>query len=274
MKTWIDSKAFQRFLEIFPGLSVWIVILFPFVFAFTMPIVVTYFILIFNLYWFGKALNIARHLLNGLYHMKYNMRTKWYARCEAASEDLGGFLSKIEKEYRQLGTSFFKKLKHRDLKEEIEELSNLNGRQELVKDVSEIIHVAIIAFANESLEIVEPTVQAIYDSDYPSDKIIVVLAGEAQTKENVLSVLKEIHKKFDGKFMDLRHYLHEEKDGEVRGKGANITNAGKMFWEDFKDKKIDPENVLVTNLDSDHIVHREYFSRLTYKYIIDPDRDR
>jgi hypothetical protein len=38
--------------------------------------------------------------------------------------------------------------------------------------------------------------------------------------------------------------------------------------------EIKPENVLVTNLDGDHIVHREYFARLTYKYTIDPNRDR
>ncbi len=35
-----------------------------------------------------------------------------------------------------------------------------------------------------------------------------------------------------------------------------------------------PEKVLVTNIDADHVLHPEYLAKLTYEYIIDPDRDR
>src|SRR3990167_582782 len=122
MRKWVDARWFQRLLEVIPGLSVWIVIIFPFAFAYPLPLVVAYFILIFNLYWFLKAFNIARHLINGLYHMKYNMRINWYERAEIASKDVTELLTKLEKQYKSKARNIFTKIKYRDLKKEIEEL--------------------------------------------------------------------------------------------------------------------------------------------------------
>lgn len=274
MKTWIDSYRFQRIFEIIPGLSVWIVIIFPFAFAYSFPLVVAYFILIFNLYWFLKAFNIARHLINGLYHMKYNMRTDWYARAEAASKDLSGFLEKLEKDYQKKTRGSLSKMKYRDLKKEIEEIANLGGRQELVKNINDIVHLAIIPTYKESFQILDETLHYLVESNYPSKKIITVVTGEERDEENFKKISKQLEKKYAGKFKNLIFYIHRDQAGEVKGKGANLTSAGRKVMEYIEKEKMDPENVLVTTLDADHIVHGEYFSRLTYKYIIDPDRSR
>ncbi len=274
MKTWIDSHWFQRILEIIPGLSVWIVLIFPFALAYPVPMIVAYFILIFNLYWFLKALNIARHLMNGLSHMRYNMRTDWYEKARFITKDPASYLKSLEDEYKKADGNAVERLKLRDLNGEISEIRNLSGRKEVIKNIDDIVHVVFIAVSTETIEIVEPTVEYVYNSNYPSDKIIVVIAGENRMKENVTDVVKHIRAKYEGKFMDFRHYLHVEAPDEVRGKGANLAYAGHHFWEEFKDSGIDPENALVTTLDADHIVHKEYFSRLSYKYITSPDRDR
>ncbi len=274
MRKWVDARWFQRLLEIIPGLSVWVVLIFPFALAYPFPMVVAYFILIFNLYWFLKALNIARHLMNGLSHMRYNMRTDWYEKARFISKDPESYLKSIEKEYEEADGSALNKIGKRDLKNEIEEVRNLDGRKDLLKSIDDIVHVAFIAVSTESIDIVEPTVEYIYNSNYPAEKIIVVIAGENRMKKSVENVVSHIEKKYRGKFMDLKHYMHVETAGEVRGKGANLAYAGRHFWEDFKNSGIDPGNVLVTTLDADHIVHKEYFARLTYKYIVSPDRDR
>lgn len=274
MRKWVDARWFQRLLEIIPGLSVWVVLIFPFALAYPFPMVVAYFILIFNLYWFLKALNIARHLMNGLSHMRYNMRTDWYEKARFISKDPESYLKSIEKEYEEADGSALNKIGKRDLKNEIEEVRNLDGRKDLLKSIDDIVHVAFIAVSTESIDIVEPTVEYIYNSNYPAEKIIVVIAGENRMKKSVENVVSHIEKKYRGKFMDLKHYMHVETAGEVRGKGANLAYAGRHFWEDFKNSGIDPGNVLVTTLDADHIVHKEYFARLTYKYISSPDRDR
>jgi len=274
MKTWIDSRWFQRFLEIVPGLSVWIVIIFPFAFAYPFPLIVAYFILIFNLYWFLKAFNIARHLINGLYHMKYNMRTDWFKRCQAVSEDLPAFSDKLGREYQKNANNIFKKIKYRDLKKEIEELENLEGRQELVKSADDIVHLAMIPTYKESFQILDETLDYLMKSNYPSKKIIVVVTGEERDKTSFNKISNALEKKYQTTFRNLIFYIHEDKEGEVKGKGANITSAGRKMMKFINSEGLDPGNILVTTLDADHIVHKEYFARLTYKYIIDPDRDR
>jgi len=274
MRTWIDSRWFQRFLEIVPGLSVWIVIIFPFAFAYPFPLIVAYFILIFNLYWFLKAFNIARHLINGLYHMKYNMRTDWFKRCQAVSEDLPAFSDKLGREYQKNANNIFKKIKYRDLKKEIEELENLEGRQELVKSADDIVHLAMIPTYKESFQILDETLDYLMKSNYPSKKIIVVVTGEERDKTSFNKISNALEKKYQTTFRNLIFYIHEDKEGEVKGKGANITSAGRKMMKFINSEGLDPGNILVTTLDADHIVHKEYFARLTYKYIIDPDRDR
>lgn len=274
MKTWVDSHRFQRFLEMFPGLSVWFVIIFPFALSFPFPLIVSYFILIFNLYWFLKAFNIARHLINGLYHMKYNMRTDSYKRAQLVSNDLNILLADLENEYKRKAKNIFSKIKHRDLKKDIEELENLGGRQELVKKIDDIYHLALIPMWNEDFDILDETFRYLKEANYPNDKIIVVLTGEERDVANFNKVSKKIEEKYEGVFKELLIYVHKDVVGEVRGKGSNMVSAARKMMKYIEGEGLDPENVLVTTLDSDHIVHKEYFSRLAYKYIIDPDRDR
>ncbi len=274
MKNWIDSRWFQRILEIIPGFSVWVVIIFPFILAYPFPLLVAYFILIFNLYWFLKALNIARHLLNGLYHMQYNMRTDWYEKATLASKDLKSYLKKIEKEYKDANGGALKRIKMRDLKNEIDEIRNLDGRQELVKNIDDIVHLVIIPFWDEGFQIVDETFDHLRKSNYPSDKLIVVLTGEERDEKNYKKISKKIEEKYDGVFSNLFLYLHKDVIGEIAGKGANLVSAGRKVLKFVEKEGLNPENVLVTTLDSDHIVHKEYFSKLTYKYITSPDRAR
>jgi hypothetical protein len=109
-------------------------------------------------------------------------------------------------------------------------------------------------------------------SDYPNKNIVIVFAAEAAYKEGFLEDIKVLEKKYAHHFKDFLWYLHELKEGEVIGKGSNITNAGRAFWKDYQGKGILPENLMITTLDADHTVHRGYFSRLTYLYVTDPNR--
>jgi len=62
--------------------------------------------------------------------------------------------------------------------------------------------------------------------------------------------------------------------GEVRGKGGNITYAGREFTKEILERGIDPENVIVTTFDSDHRASKNYFSYLTFVYCSNPNRVR
>jgi hypothetical protein len=60
--------------------------------------------------------------------------------------------------------------------------------------------------------------------------------------------------------------------GEVRGKGGNITFAGRAVAAQLAEQGFDPEHVIVTTFDSDHRAGRQYFSYLSYEYAKNPNR--
>lgn len=265
---WIENRAFTRTLEIIPGLTAWSILLLPFVFARVVPAAVAYFILAFNLYWFLKSINIMRHMLKSFSRMRRSMKINWLERCIAISTDPGAFKDKLLAEYNQTGTSFSRR--------NWQEIDNLGDNLAVIKDWRQIYHVLFITNFQEDFSITESTYESLRDCNYPNDHIIIVSCGEKRDEEGYALVRDEIQKKFGSDFLDIQYYMHEVMDGEVRGKGSNLYSAGKKFMEFFNEKypDIKPEDVLVTTLDADHIVHPEYLANLTYKYIIDANRHR
>jgi hypothetical protein len=261
-----DSRKFERFLEIVPGAIAWSILIFPFLLAPIAPVYVAYFILGFDLYWFLKSLNMMRHLLRGFFGMWRNMKIDWLERCKKVSKDPEKFLIELGKIYE----------KSKDKRDylDYEELRNLQGHYDLIQNWEEIFQVVFITNYKEDFEITQPSYQAVLDSNFPNDRIITVACGEERDKDGFEVVKKKIKAEFSGKFKEMLFYCHEDLPGEVKGKGPNLTSAGHKFyaWLEKEHPEIKPENILLTTLDADHVVHHEYFSRLTYKYIIDPNR--
>lgn len=136
----------------------------------------------------------------------------------------------------------------------------------------EIYHLVILATYKEELETVRFSVKAIADSNYPLDKVIFVLAIEERDKENALKIADTLKKEFGGK---LYHFMVTEHPigipGEVKGKGSNITYAGHKALEFIREKKIPEKNIIVTSLDADNRMDKNYLACLAYHYLIDSD---
>lgn len=203
-------------------------------------------------------------MIVGFTRLKRDMNTDWFERCKKAA-DLKLLQSELEAKY--------KRKKNRFNFEDLLTIQNLKGSQNEVKNWEDIIHVVLIAVSKENIEIVEPTVKALLSANYPSEKIYIVFTWESEFKEGHDAAFPILEREYGNKFYGFKSYLHFRKEGEIQGKGSNLTSGGRAFWADFKKTNIDPKNVLLTTLDSDHIVHSEYFSRLTYLYITDPNRD-
>ncbi len=265
MTRWYESKKFERFIEILPGIASWLFILSPIVVGFVAPQFLGAFILFFAIIWLGKALNISRHLIIGFTKLRRNMKIDWLEvlRKTESIKKLESYWEKRYESHHRLG----------DLKD-LTTIKNLEGAQSKIKNWKDIYHVAIFAVSNERIDITEPSIKALLDSNYPKDKIIVVFAAESRFKEGFSKDIAILQKKYGHYFADFRYYYHKEKEGEVIGKGANITNAGRNFWAEYRDKGIAPENMIVTTLDADHLPNSQYFARLSYLYVIDPNRSR
>lgn len=136
----------------------------------------------------------------------------------------------------------------------------------------DIWHVVIVPELKEDLATLQSSFAALAASDYPLDRVIVVLAIEERDLENGRAIAKALRKEYEGKFASFLVTEHpQDLPGEVRGKGPNITWAGKGVAKEIARMRIPSENVIVTTLDADNRVHEQYLSSLTYAYLIDPD---
>lgn len=263
-----EGRFFTRVLEIIPGLTAWSILILPFALAPFVPVYVACFILAFNLYWFLKSINIMRHMLTSFTRMWRSMKIDWLERCKAVCTDPIAYKKYLWNEYTETKSKYSYN--------NWLEINNLGDNFSVVKDWKQVYHVLFVTNYQEDFNITESTYEAIRDCNYPNDHIIIVSCGEKVDEENYLLVKDEIQKNFGGNFKDIQYYLHEKMEGEVSGKGPNLYSAGRKFLEYFNKNypNIRPEDVLVTTLDADHIVHSDYLSNLTYKYIIDANRHR
>ena len=195
------------------ALPIWSILIFPFIFASILPELVAYFILAFSCYWFAKAINMMRNLLRGFPRLWRNMRINWLERCKLASKDFKKLLEIVEKDYRQT--------KKRRALYDLREVKNLIGHEELIKNWQEVYHLVLIANYTEGLDILEPTFDGLLESNYPNDKLIVVLAGEGRQRAEFEKRRQIIEKKYGDKFDALLFYVHDFKEGEVLGKGSD-----------------------------------------------------
>jgi cellulose synthase/poly-beta-1,6-N-acetylglucosamine synthase-like glycosyltransferase len=132
---------------------------------------------------------------------------------------------------------------------------------------SQVYHAVIIAFYNETRDVVEPTIQSVLDAEYDHKKIILFLAYEERGGPEVEKLANDLIKEYGKKFFYAQAVKHPHNiPGEVIGKGGNVTFAGRRLKIYLEEKGIDPLHVLVTTLDSDNRPDKKYFGALTYTY--------
>lgn len=132
-----------------------------------------------------------------------------------------------------------------------------------------IHHLIILPVYKEPKQIVRGSLKAIIKSDYPKDKMLVVLATEERAGRSAKKLAKSIKAEFAGEFYRFLVTVHPDKiPGELAGKGANAAWAGKKAKEEIIDKlKIPYQDIIVSCFDIDTRVYPRYFSCLAYHYL-------
>ncbi|MBU2068094.1 glycosyltransferase family 2 protein [Patescibacteria group bacterium] len=137
------------------------------------------------------------------------------------------------------------------------------------KNWGNIYHLLILPFYEEPFEVIEKTLQALIDSDYSKDKMIVVLGAEERAGKLAQENIEKAERKFGQSFYKFMTTTHPEGIlGEMAGKGANST----WMIRQAKEKIIDPlrisyKDIIVSCGDIDTRVYPKYFSCLTYHYL-------
>lgn len=250
-----------RFFEMLPALLSYGAIILLIVLSVFNPLLAAVYLIIFIITLLVKAIGIAFRTVQGHQVLQKAERVEWATRLHDL-EDVKKTL-----EYRRENSRSWHSHIH------MQNLEAIQASPEWYPKPSELYNAVIIATYNESIDVLEPTVQSLLHTDYDPQHLILVIAyeerGGAEIEKNA-NILKE---KYGNQFKACLLVKHPANmKNEVIGKGGNITYAGHFLKGWLDQQNINYEQVIVTTLDSDNRPHRTYFSYVTYEYIVNPKR--
>jgi len=162
----------------------------------------------------------------------------------------------------------------------MEENMRTNWRQKLdelpAANWQKIYHLVVYPIYKESYGIMRESFSALAKADYPSNRMIVVLATEERAGREAQETAEKIEKEFGGNFFRFLVTKHpQDISGEIAGKGSNESWAGREAARKIIDPlKIPHQNIIVSCFDADTQVYPKYFSCLTYYYLTIPNSTR
>jgi hypothetical protein len=272
----------QRTLEIIPGTLAWTTLIGMLVLSFTEPIWVAVFVIMFDIYWILRTIFITYYSIVAYKRLQRGRKIDWWERCQNIEhpKEYARTISERIKLFKESlrEVSFFSekskiKKELKALKEYQREVKNIVKIGNEILDWRKIVHVVLLPTANEGAEIIEPAIQAVADSNFPNQQIIVLLATEErEDSENRLKKVNYLQDKFKGVFRDFLVTTHEVATGEMKCKASNATYAAKKLMAYLDERSIDYKNVVFSNFDCDSVCHPQYFAALTHAYITDPKR--
>lgn len=258
------SKRY-RFFEILPGALTYGIVLLIIILSIFWPLVASVMILLIVCMMFIKSIGMAVATVRGSKDLRQAKTIDWAARLA----DLEHADKILPKRLQLLHSKQFGARQH------VLNLDMLTEAPGEFPKPSEIYHAVIIALYNEKYEVLEPTLKAIVESNYDVKNLIVTIAYEKRGGKQAQETVRLAKENYGDKFKDFLTFEHpEDLPDEVVGKGGNITFAGRGVEKYLAKTGIDPKNVIVTTLDCDNIVSKDYFAYLTYTWITEPKRQR
>lgn len=251
----------ERFWEILPGLELWTVLIGAVALSFSKPIWAAVFIICFDFYWLLRAVNGSIHLISSYLKFRMMVKIDWLDYIIRLKDPFGfiGFLknkippSRAESKY---------------IKQEIRRLSDFLRKGFKIPSYENYYHVVLVPFVSESFEVLSASLDSIAKNRYPKSKIILLLASEERAGESARAVGLRLRKKYQSQFYKLYITVHPDGlEGEIKGKSANAAYAIKQILPELERLNIKTEQILVSNFDSDTIVHPQYFARVMYEFL-------
>ncbi len=240
------DKILYRFLEILPGFLSWGTLIFLSIMSYFNPIAVAYFVIVFDVYWLLLVIYLGIHLLVAYRRMVRNTKIDWMHRCE------------------MLKNNGIKNISIKDCNKNIGENCLANNGVKW----DDIVHLIIFPTYNEDFSLVWSSFNSLVKNGYPTDKMIVILALEKRAGEDAIEIGRKIELEFRDKFKYFLITVHPDKEGELKGKGANQRYAIQQARREIIDKyNINYKNIVVSVFDVDTMANFGYFACLTYKFL-------
>lgn len=229
-----NEQFLQRAFEVLPGAFTWLVISMLFWAPFVAPWPLAALVVLFDLYWLARSVSSAAHALVGLRKLRKWERIDWW-----------------------------------------NEYLKARKQGEALVPWEKVHHVVIIPNIHETHEKLRRTLVHLAQERIAKTHITVVLAMEG-AEVGAVEKARTLQAEFEEEFAHFFYTVHPEAlPGEVKGKSSN--EAWAAAW--IKGKLVDEmgysvDNLTVTSCDADSLIHRNYYSCLTYLFSTDPSRHR
>ena len=254
-----------RFWEIVPAVLSYLILSLPILLSLINPLYGAVFVIVYIMAWFVQAIGMAYRTIQGYNRLGRYQRMDWRSRLNDL-EDIESSIERLKGEMPLPGST----LRH------YKKLCYLATQKDVMKP-SEVYNLVIIPTHNESRSILEPSIQALVESDYDvKHNMIFILAYEKRGGDEVEKNAHALIKDYGSKFYAAFAVGHPpDLPGEIKGKGGNTNYAGHFFEDWLKTQsKVKTDNVMVTVLDADNRAHKKYIAALTYYFITTSDPHR
>lgn len=151
-------------------------------------------------------------------------------------------------------------------------LKNLKG--DFKDDWKNYYHFLVIPTYKEGGEVLESSIKAITEANYPKDKIFIGLGFEAWADQKQVKEIIRGLKKYEQKIAGIFITIHPLLQGEIKGPASNRNYIIRNALKEFKERGIKEEKVFVTTLDADFVIHNEFLAGALYKYLSTPESQR
>jgi cellulose synthase/poly-beta-1,6-N-acetylglucosamine synthase-like glycosyltransferase len=255
----------ERFWEILPGLQFWSVFFGAILLSYYQPVAAALFIICFDLYWVLKAINVASHLIASYKKFKLFVTIDWFDYAQQLHNPpnyIDILKKKLTESRGSVARTFYT--------EEIKRITTYStAPKKTLRSLEEMYHVVLVPFMDESFEVLDSTLNALASANYPKDKMLVLLASEERGGEMAKTVARQIEEKYGPTFYKFFITSHPDGlPGEIKGKSANASYAVQNVLPELERLNIKPDQVLISNFDSDTIVHPQYFARVAYEFLL------
>ncbi|MGH7902783.1 MAG: glycosyltransferase [Candidatus Dormibacteraceae bacterium] len=240
-ETWQESlaQAGRRGLEAMPGLVTWIVLLCPFwipaLFKSAGAFGIAFGVLAFDLYWFARAFWVIRCVYQTFGHLRRDLAIDWRQRCR-------------------------------------EEGGTAGLAAEGAASPLDYHHLCLVPTYTEPYHVLEATVRAIAEADYPAQRKLVGIITRETDREGSEHVAR-LSEQFRDQIGTFYHIKDPLEPGIVVGKSAAMNWGGRWMVRQLREEGLDLSRVIVTDLDSDYRVHPSYFAWVSYHHARCENRD-
>jgi len=256
-----SEKGFvYRFFEILPGFLSWATIALPFVLSLISPLIAAYAITFYLLVWFIRSMAMTARTLQAYKLMKLHQKLHWQKLIDDFKDPSGALESRSwgVETYKWHGANLRTYVEHHP----DDDLSQDN-----------LYHAIVMPFHREGRETLQPSIDALATANYDMKKVIIVLTAEERGGPDPAKLAFDLADEYKHIFMNVIATVHPANlPDEQKGKGPNANWGMRRLHEYINAENIPLSHVLVTSLDCDHRVDKEYLNALTYFYLVCPDR--